>query len=139
VAASLLQIGDQLVKLVEVLVGHKQVAARPHLRLPSQFNRVEALAVRAFAQHASVVDPIRTVEGKPQGGRSQVVQGREQLAPVGSLRQGNAGRRKRFFDTLPEIMEKSHDLGRLGMGRDLVHGTAAHREVVRIAEAAHFI
>ncbi len=82
--AGLLQIGDQLVKLGDILVGHKQIAACSHLRLPRPFNRAQALAVRSIAQHCPVVDRIGPVEGKPEGGRSQVVQRLQKLAPVGT-------------------------------------------------------
>ncbi len=36
-------------------------------------------------------------------------------------------------------MEQPQDLRSLGMGRDLVHGTATHCQMVCVAEAAHFL
>ena len=73
--ANLLQVRDELVKLVDVLFGNKEVAARPHLSLAGKLDRAQALAVRAFAKHGPVVNLTGTVEGKPQRGRSQGEQG----------------------------------------------------------------
>src|SRR2546426_10975556 len=54
--ADLLQIRNELVKLLGVLFGDREVAARPHLRLAGKLDRTQALAVRALAQHGLVVD-----------------------------------------------------------------------------------
>src|SRR6516164_4191975 len=63
--AGLLQVCDKLVKLMYVLFGNKKVASCSHLRLASKLDSMQALAVRAFAQHSMVVDLVCTMESKP--------------------------------------------------------------------------
>src|SRR6266508_5556078 len=62
---SALQVEDQLVKLVDILFGQKEIAADLHSCLARELYRVQALSVCTLTQYRSIMDFIRSMESKP--------------------------------------------------------------------------
>src|SRR6266566_1933740 len=103
----MLQVRDQLVKLVDILFGDKQVAAGLHVHLAGKLDCAQALPVSSLAHHSAVVDLVCAVEGKPERGGVQLAQGFEDLTPVWPGRQRNSGGRKRLKIIMPDLIEES--------------------------------
>jgi hypothetical protein len=137
--AFLQQVRHELIELGHILGGEKQVAACMHLRLARQCNSAQALLVRTFPLHHAVVDLASAMEGEPEHRHAIRAQGSKNLTPIGTGRERHPGGRQWIKGYLPEVLEQHEDLSRLWMGKDFVHGIATEGELVRRAEAAHFV
>src|SRR5260221_11929047 len=92
-----LQIRDELVKLMDILFGEKEVAPGLHsLHLAGEFDRTQALVVGSLVHHSPIMDLFSTKKRKPEHNRVKFAQGFQNLAPVQSGRYRKPGRRKRL-------------------------------------------
>src|SRR6266571_1619157 len=137
--ACLQQIRHELIEVGHILGGGRLVANRMHLRLARQCDGAQALQVGALPLHHAVVDLACAMEGEPEHRHTIRAQGSEYLTPIGTGRQRNPGGREWIKGYLPQLLEKHENLSRLRMGEDFMHGIASEGELVRRAEAAHFV
>ncbi len=137
--ACLQQVRHELIEVGHILAGEKQVAAGMDLRLARQCDGTQALLVGTLTLHHAVVDLACAMEGEPEHRHAIRAQGSENLPPIGTGRQRNPGGRQGIKGHLPQLLEKYENLSRLRMGKDFMHGIASEGELVRRAEAAHFV